>query len=888
MRLLERALYRLFLLAFPRRVRREFGRDMEQMLLDQLDDARRRNASIVRIWASAAFDALQYGFAERSLGAPHGGAPSSGPFRRWRFWVQAFRQDVHYALRLLIKQPGISMVAILTLALGIGANTAIFSAVNAVLLRPLPYADSDRLVMVWEKRHTEGVLDNVVSPADFLDWSTMHRSFSAIAGMTVVTADLTGAGEPVRLCAGAVSPPFFDVLGITPSLGRTFRADEAIVGQHRVVILGHKIWTERFGSDNSVVGRKILLNAVPHEIVGVLPASFEFPDDTIELWAPLAFSTTPRPPSRTNHFLNVYARMKDGVTLQEARADMDRVGAQLTTQYPEANRNHGAHVVLLRDELRAPVKGGLLTLLTAVAFVLLIACVNVANLLLARAASRRREMAVRAAVGAARWRLAGQALTESIVLALLGGAAGLVVAYWGIELLRQITPQNVAVLGAGDVRLNPSVLGFTLLLSVATGLVFGILPAWHLASQDVNESLKEGGRSSAGIRKKLRMGLVVSEIALASLLLVGAGLTLRSFQTVLRADPGFNQDGLLTAFVSLPAARYRDDAQRVATYDEIERRFASLPGVRSVGGTSHLPLSGADSRSGVGIEGREPVPDVPTRAHPRAVTVDYLKTMGIRLVAGRQFAASDHSESPFVVIVNETMARRYWPGNSPIGKRVRMGGANVPREVVGIVADVKHWGFDRPVNPEMYLPQKQMVWDGLTFVLATDVDPVTLTAAVRAELKAVDPDLALSNVRTMHEVASRSVAARRSTMLLLGIFGALALVLAAAGIYAVMAQLVAMRAPEIGVRMTLGARPATVMRLVLQEGLIQAIAGLAIGLAAAVIVMRGFRTVLFQVSPADPLTLATVAVLLLVTAALACIVPARRAMQVDPVRTLRN
>ena len=543
---------------------------------------------------------------------------------------------------------------------------------------------------------------------------------------------------------------------------------------------------------------------------------------------------------------------------------------------------------LLRDELRAPVKGGLLTLLTAVAFVLLIACVNVANLLLARAASRRREMAVRAAVGAARWRLAGQALTESIVLALLGGAAGLVVAYWGIELLRQITPQNVAVLGAGDVRLNPSVLGFTLLLSVATGLVFGILPAWHLASQDVNESLKEGGRSSAGIRKKLRMGLVVSEIALASLLLVGAGLTLRSFQTVLRADPGFKQDGLLTAFVSLPAARYRDDAQRVATYDEIERRFASLPGVRSVGGTSHLPLSGADSRSGVGIEGREPVPDVPTRAHPRAVTVDYLKTMGIRLVAGRQFAASDHSESPFVVIVNETMARRYWPGNSPIGKRVSMGTGNVPREVVGIVADVKHWGFDRPVNPEMYLPQKQMVWDGLTFVLATDTDPVTLTAAVRAELKAVDPDLALSNVRTMHEVASRSVAARRSTMLLLGIFGALALVLAAAGIYAVMAQLVAMRAPEIGVRMTLGARPATVMRLVLQEGLIQAIAGLAIGLAAAVIVMRGFRTVLFQVSPADPLTLAAVAVLLLVTAALACIVPARRAMQVDPVRTLRN
>jgi putative ABC transport system permease protein len=904
MRLLERALYRLLLLAFPRRVRREFGHEMEEMFRDHLADTRQRGGSRLVLWVSAGVDAVKFGLAdrftplrmrkrERGSGASAsdelGGVQGASPFKiRWRFWVQAFRQDVRYALRLLVKQPGISIVAILTLALGIGANTAIFSAVNAVLLRPLPYPGADRLVMVWEKRHTEGVLDNVVSPADFLDWSKMHRSFSAIAGMTAITADLTGSGEPVRLFAGAVSPPFFDVLGVTPALGRTFRAEEATVGQHRVVILGHRIWQDRFGSDPSVVGRKIQLNAVPHEVVGVLPESFEFPDATIELWAPLAFGGTPRPPSRTNHFLSVYARMKDGVTLQQARTDMDQVAAQLTAQYPDANRNHGAHVAMLRDELQAPVKEGLLTLLAAVGFVLLIACVNVANLLLARAASRRREMAVRAAVGAARWRLAGQALTESVVLALLGGAAGLLVAYWGIELLRQITPRGVPVLGVDQVRLNPSVLTFTLLLSIVTGLVFGILPAWQLASQDVNESLKEGGRSAAGIRKRLRMALVVSEIALASLLLVGAGLTLRSFQTVLRAEAGFTQDRLLTAFVSLPAARYRDDAQRVAAYDEIERRFASLPGVGAVGGTSHLPLSGQDSRSGVAIEGREPVPDAPTRAHPRAVTLDYFKAMGIRLVAGRHFAASDHSESPFVVIVNETMARRYWPGNSPLGKRVRMGGTTVPREVVGIVRDVKHWGFDRPVNPEMYLPQKQMVWDGLTFVLATDVDPVTLTAAVRSELKAVDPDLPLSNVRTMDDVASRSVAARRSTMLLLGIFGALALVLAAAGIYAVMAQLVVMRSPEIGVRMTLGAQPATVMRLVLKEGLIQAVAGLAIGLAGAVMVMRGFRTVLFQVSPADPLTLAAVAVLLLGTATLACIVPARRAMQVDPVQTLRN
>jgi putative ABC transport system permease protein len=403
----------------------------------------------------------------------------------------------------------------------------------------------------------------------------------------------------------------------------------------------------------------------------------------------------------------------------------------------------------------------------------------------------------------------------------------------------------------------------------------------------VNESLKDGGRPASSIKKGLRQTLVVSEIALASLLLVGAGLTLRSFQAVLRTETGFKPEGLLTAFVILPQAKYITDAQRVAAYDEIERRIASLPGVRSVGATSHLPLSGQDSRTGIFIEGREPTPDAPTRAHLRAVTLDYFRTMGMRVIEGRNFTAADHSESPFVTVINETMARRYWPGQSPLGTRVRMGGP-AWREVVGIVADVKHWGFERAVNPEMYLPQKQMVWSGLTYVLATDVDPVTLTAAVRNELKAVDPDLPLSNVRTIEEVAARSVAARRSSMLLLGVFSGLALVLAAAGIYAVMSQLVALRTSEIGVRMTLGAQPASVMRLVLREGLLQAIAGLAIGLVAGVLVMRAFRSVLFQVNPSDPLTLGAVGLVLLVTATLACLVPARRAMRVDPVQALRR
>jgi putative ABC transport system permease protein len=887
MRRAEELLYRLLLRVFPPQARREFGDDMARMFFDQLADARAAGRSETRIWVSAAADAMRAGLAERFVPFHSRALAAGRESRRWRWWVQAFQQDVRYAVRLLLKQPGITAIAILTLALGIGANTAIFSAVNAVLLRPLPYAEADRLVMLYEKRLKEGVIDNVVSPADFIDWSQMQHSFDAIAAFTPTTVDLTGAGEPIRLFAGAVSPPFFDVLGVVPSLGRTFLAAEATDGQHRVALLGHKLWREQYGKDASIVGRKIVLNGRPYEVIGVLPEAFEFPDATIGLWVPLSLQNGNQPPTRTSHFLAVYGRLKKGTSIEQARADMDRIGAQLEAQYPDANRNHGVHVADLRGEMQAPVKDGLLTLLAAVAFVLLIACVNVANLLLAKAAARRREMAVRAAVGAGRWRLAGQALTESVVLAMVGGVAGLLVAYWGIEVLRQITPRGVQVLGVDQLKLDPIVLAFTFVLSIISGLVFGLLPAWHLASQDVNESLKEGGRSPAGIRRRLRLSLVVSEIALASLLLVGAGLTLRSFQTVLQADPGFKQDGVLTAYISLPAVRYPDDAKQVAAFDEIERRLAALPGVRTVAATSHLPLSGQDSRTGVVIEGREPTPDTPTRAHPRAITVDYFRTMGIRLIEGRNIAASDTGDTPFVAVINETMAKRYWPGISPVGKRFFTAGGTVKREVIGVVSDVKHWGFDRPANPEMYFPQRQMVWDGLTFVLATDLDPVTLTAAVREQLKGVDPNLPLSSVRTMEEVATRSVAARRSAMLLLGIFGALALVLAAAGIYGVMAQLVALRSAEIGVRLTLGAQPLTVMRLILREGIVHAIVGLALGLGTAVIVMRAFSSMLYRVSPADPLTLVAVAVLLLATTALSCMVPARRAMRVDPVKVLR-
>ena len=878
--------YRLLLLAFPRRVRREYGEEMVRMFEAQLRTARVTGNSRFPLWMSAAADAIFYGLTER-LGEPAYRSHVDSPRRGlWRSWMESVRLDLRYAIRLFLAQPGTTFIAVLTLALGIGANTAIFSAVDSVLLRPLPYEQPDRLVMVWEKRQAEGVLENVVSPADYLDWEKMNTVFESIAGVLTLTADLTGSGEPERLYAAGVSPALFDLLRIKPAEGRLFRRDEAIPGQHRVIVLTYGLWQRRFGGERSVIGRKLLLNGVPHEVVGILPSSFEFPDSEIEVWAPLALSGGANPPSRTLHQLTVYARLKPGVTLDQARTEMDRIGGILSAEYPDSNRTHGAWVTMLDEHLRQPIRAALLLLFASVAFVLLIACVNVANLLLARAASRRREVAVRAALGAGKARLAGQSLTESVLLGALGGGAGLLVAYWGVELLRQLAPGDVAVVGLDRMGLDMRVLAFCAVLSIGTGVLFGMLPAWQLAHQDVNEALKFGSRTAGGVRRRLRIALVVSEIALASLLLAGAGLTWRSFHTLLRSEPGFTTDGILTSLITLPGARYRGAEKLLVTFGDIEQRLRSIPGVAAVGATSALPLSGMDGRRGVGIEGREPTPDTPTRAHPRSVTPDYFRALNIQLIAGRGFSAADRSGSPLVVIVNDTMARRYWPGQSAIGRRVALADSEW-REVIGVVRDVRHWGLDAPVNPELYIPQAQMPSNALVFALRTSVPPESIAASVREQLRAVDADLPLSNVRTMEEVAAESVAARSASMRVLGIFGALALILAAAGIYGVMAHLVAIRSNEIGVRMTLGARPADVMRLILREGVIQALVGLAIGLTGAVLVMRSFRSLLYEVSPADPLTLSVVGVVLLTTALLACALPARRAMKVDPVAALR-
>ena len=880
------AIYRLLLYAFPTEVRRDFGDDMAQMFARQLEAARGSRRAMAAVWLRAVADVAINGAGERFRPIERLRAVRSGP-GRWRWWMHAFAQDVRYALRVMLRQRDVTFVAMLTLALGIGANTAIFSAVNAVLLRPLPYEHPDRLVTVWEKRQAEGVNDNVVSPADFVDWARMNTSFEAMAAMTPNPVDLTGLGEPERLVAGVVSPPFFDILRVRPQFGRTFRAEEAIAGKPRVIVLGHRIWTTRFGSDPSVVGRTITLNGNGYEVIGVLPASFEFPDDSLDVWAPLATEGTPQPLTRTSHQFMVFARLKPGVTLEQSRADMERIGQLLQQQYPDANRNHSASVIPLADRVQGPVRDSLLLLLGAVAFVLLIACVNVANVLLAKAAGRRREMAVRSAVGAGRARLAGQMLTESLVLALLGGVASLLVAWWGIEALKQLVPDGVPVLGLSHLRLEPRVLAFTAAISLVTGTLFGFLPAWQLASQDANASLKDGGRSPGGVRRPLRVALVVSEIALASLLLVAAGLTLRSFQAVLNQPAGFRIDKSLTVTVVLPGTRYRTAESNVAAFESLEQRLASLPGARLVGGTNFLPLSARDGRQGVTVEGRDPTPDSPTRAHPRSVTPNYFRALGVTVVSGRGFTAADNENAPRVAIVNETMARRYWPNASPVGKRVRFNGTEEWMEVVGIIADVRHWGLDQRVNPELYRPLRQGVTPLMTFVVAAEGDGAQLAAAAREQVHAVDPNL-VARLQTMNEVAAASVASRRAGMLLIAVFGVLALVLAAAGIHAVMSHLVALRTAEIGVRMTLGASPARMMALILREGAVQAVIGLAIGLTGGVLLMRAFSSMLYGVEPADPMTLLAVALGLLLTALAACAVPARKAMRVDPVHALRS
>ena len=800
--------------------------------------------------------------------------------------MSAFARDLRYGARVLGKTPGMTCVAVLTLALGIGANAAIFSLLDAVVLRPLPYPDPEQLVMVWEKRPAEGVFDNVVSPADYKDWAAQATSFAAVAAEVESTADLSGGGDPERVVMGAATAQLFDVFRVQPVYGRTFKAGDDEVGRHRIIVMSNGLWQRRYGADPSVVGRTIDLSGVPHEVVGILPASFEFPGEPRELWVPMPLAGDQ---PRGSHYLTVYARLKPGVTIEQSTAELDRIGAVLSTQYPETNRQHAPHVSPLEDHLRGPVRTGMWILTGAVAFVLLIACVNVSNMLLARAASRRREMAVRAAVGAGRARLAGQTITESLLLSAIGTAVGLGVATLAIRTLPALLSAGDPIFGLERVTLNGRTVVFAALACILTGLVFGLLPAWHASHDDPNEALKFSGRTAGGLRRKLRVALVGVEIALASLLLVGAGISLRSFAGVLAQPTGFESADRLTFEIALPAARYKGDEVVRNTLREIEQRLAGLPGVRSTASNVFFPLTGTESRNGIVVEGSTPAEDEgPRRAHFRPVGTAYFETMGITLVRGRAFAAADDERAPRVAIINQAAADRYWNGRDPVGLRVMRNGTDTWLTIVGVSGNVRAWGPEAPVNPEIYVPLPQQPFRYTTFVLHSEGDPMALVPSVRQTIRELDPALPVSRVRTLDELVATAAGARRATTVLLGSFAVVALLLAVVGVYGVMAHVMAMRTAEIAVRMTLGAAPGTVLTSMLREGLVVAVGGLAAGFAASLGLVEVLRTVTFGIEPLDPLTYGGVALVLTVSTLAACWVPARRAMRIDPALALRQ
>ncbi|HEX8282764.1 MAG TPA: ABC transporter permease [Pyrinomonadaceae bacterium] len=806
-----------------------------------------------------------------------------------------FGQDFRYALRVLWKNPGFTAVAVVALALGIGANSAIFSVVNAVLLRPLPYQNPERLVMVWEENNKSGYPKDTPAAANFVDWREQNQVFEGMAAVAEQDFNLTGAGEPERLSGRRVSADLFSLLGVAPHAGRTFAPEEDRPGANKVVVLSHGLWQRRFGADPTLIGKTLSLNGEPHTVVGVMPPRFQFPSRLDELWVPIAL-TPEQAANRGRHYLEVVARLKPGVTVERAQAEMSTIAARLQQQYPQQNTNLGATVETMHEHLVGDIRPALLVLLGAVGFVLLVACANVANLLLARAATRQKEIAVRTALGASRLRLIRQFLTESVLLAALGGVLGLLLAVWGVSLLQNFIPEDISQVK--DIAVNARVLGFTLGVSLLTGLVFGLAPALQASSFNLNETLKEGGRdSSAGSRgKRIRGALVVTEVAVSLVLLIGAGLLINSFLRLRGVDPGFKVDNLLTMSVVLPREKYPSHERRTAFYRDLLARVESLPGVRSAAVTSWIPLAATQGDSiGISPEGHpDPLPGQGKRptAVTRVVSPEYFDTMGIRLLQGRGFEdGRDRVDSPAVILISEAFARRFWPNESAVGKRVNAGDPNDPAdwcEVVGVVRDVRQFELAAEPKPQMYFSYTQAgFFLPRHLVVGTDADPLAVAGAVRKTVWEVDREQPVSNISTMRDVLSESLARERFSMLLLGVFAALALMLAAVGLYGVMSYTVAQRTREIGLRMALGARPSDVLRLVVGQGLRLALAGVVLGLLASFALTGLMKSLLYGVSATDPATLVTISLVLVAVALVASYIPARRATRVDPLIALR-
>lgn len=796
-------------------------------------------------------------------------------------------KDVRYGVRSLSKHPGFTAIAVIILALAIAATTSIFSVVNAVLLRPLPFPEPERLVVINEINPQQGPEPFELSYLNWLDLRQQSKSFEEIAGVTFSSLVLDVNGEPSRVQAMGVSANLFPLLRAQAAQGRTFLAEDEKPGANQVAVVSHQFWQRHF-ANQSLNGQGIKLDNRSFAVIGVMPAEFQFPDDKMEVWVPFGPDSGERFfQNRAVHFIFGLGRLKAGITQAQAANELTTIFSGIQQQHAKEDEGHAVTLTPLHERIAGDFKPALFVLLGAVGFVLLIGCANVANLQLARTASRGREMAIRVALGASRWRVIRQSLVESLLLALVGGAIGLLLAMWTITWLLLHLPEGFP--RASEIGVNAAVFVFTFAVSLLTGIIFGLVPAIQAARTDVNDALKSGGKGSINSGSRLRRVLVVGEIALSLMLFIGAGLLMKSFWRLTHVNPGFQADHLLTLHVALPEQKYSEDAQVIDFFRQVPERLSTLPGVKAVSAVNRLPISGGDPHGDLTIEGRAFAAGETPAASYRRILPNYFRAMGIPLLQGREFDDRDTGGKPDVVIINQKMAQRYWPNGDAVGKRIKIGPPeNEPWvTIVGVVGNVNHTGLDAEPDLATYEPHAKRPWSEMTLLVRTHGDPASLAGPVRRELKNAEKEILIEDVVTMNRRLDLSVAPQRMNLVLLGTFAFIALVLAAAGIYGVMAQSVAQRTQEIGLRMALGAQLRDVLKMILRSGLSLALIGISVGLAGAFALTRLMSKLLFGVTPTDAVTFASVAAILFVVALLACYIPARRATRVDPSIALR-